>query len=48
MRPASTSARNVEMPIHTDVIVRSAQSSAEQADAVRAFLFRVLDAAASA
>jgi len=28
--------------------VRSAQSSAEQADAVRAFIFRVLDAAAGA
>lgn len=40
--------RIVVVPEHDIVIVRSAQSSAEQADAVRAFLFRLLDAAASA
>ena len=40
--------RIVVAPEHDIVIVRSAQSSAEQADAVRAFLFRLLDAAACA
>lgn len=40
--------RIIVAPEHDIVIVRSAQSSAEQADAVRAFLFRLLDAAADA